>query len=61
MTAGVMLFRRANLFTIGWVAGDPSLKGKGNENQCLDYALALSSWLAANGNRNTEIEGSQVL
>src|SRR5215831_1615602 len=25
------------------LASDPALKGKGKENQCMDYALALSS------------------
>src|SRR5215471_18122288 len=50
---------------------DPALKGKGKENQCMDYALALSSRLAANGIhgqlifyrwhiRNTPIEASHV-
>jgi hypothetical protein len=53
------------------LASDPALKGKGKEDQCMDYALALSSRLAANGIhgqlifyrwqfRNTQIEGSHV-
>jgi hypothetical protein len=53
------------------LASDPGLKGKGKENECMDYALALSSRLAANGIhgqlifyrrhiRNTQIEGSHV-
>ena len=53
------------------LASDPGLKGKGKENECMDYALALSSRLAANvihrqlifyrwHIRNTQIEGSHV-
>jgi hypothetical protein len=50
---------------------DPTLKGKGEDGACMDYALALSSRLAANGIhgqlifyrwhiRNTAIQGSHV-
>jgi hypothetical protein len=53
------------------VADDPTVKGKGKDSACLDYALALSSRLAANGIhgqlvfyrwqiRNTAIKGSHV-
>src|SRR5258708_12682376 len=31
------------------VADDPTVKGKGKDGACMDYALALSSRLAANG------------
>lgn len=31
------------------IAEDPTLKGKGKDGACMDYALALSSKLAANG------------
>jgi predicted transglutaminase-like cysteine proteinase len=54
------------------VADDPTVKGKGRDGACMDYALALSSQLAANGIhgqlifyrwhiRNTAIQGSHVL
>ena len=53
------------------VADDPTMKGKGKDGACMDYALALSSRLAANGIhgqlifyrwhiRNTAIQGSHV-
>jgi hypothetical protein len=53
------------------LAEDPNLKGKGKDGACMDYALALSSRLAANGIhgqlifyrwriRNTAIQGSHV-
>ena len=53
------------------IAEDPSVKGKGKDEQCMDYALAASSKLAANGIhgrlifyrwhiRNTPITGSHV-
>jgi len=53
------------------IAEDPTIKGKGNDGQCMDYALAVSSKLAANGIhgqlifyrwhiRNTPITGSHV-
>ncbi len=53
------------------LAGDPTLKGKGKDGACMDYALALSSRLAADGIhgqlifyrwhiRNTAVEGSHV-
>ncbi len=53
------------------LASDPSLKGKGQEGECMDYAIALSSKLAANGIhgrlifyrwhiRDTGVEGSHV-
>jgi hypothetical protein len=53
------------------LAEDPTLKGKGKDGACMDYALALSSRLAANGIhgqlifyrwhiRNTAIQGSHV-
>ena len=31
------------------LASDPAVKGKGKDGQCMDYAVALSSKLAANG------------
>ena len=54
------------------VADDPTLKGKGKNGACMDYALALSSQLAANGIhgqlvfyrwhiRNTAIHGSHIV
>lgn len=53
------------------LADDPTLKGKGKDGECIDYAFALSSRLAANGIhgrlifyrwriRSTAIEGSHV-
>jgi hypothetical protein len=53
------------------LADDPTVKGKGRDGACMDYALALSSRLAANGIhgqlifyrwhiRNTAIAGSHV-
>ncbi|MGA8657933.1 MAG: hypothetical protein WB586_17445 [Chthoniobacterales bacterium] len=53
------------------LADDPTVKGKGKDGECIDYALALSSRLAANGIhgqlifyrwqiRHTAIEGSHV-
>jgi hypothetical protein len=53
------------------LASDPALKGKGRDGACMDYAIALSSKLAANGIhgrlifyrwhiRDTAIEGSHV-
>ena len=53
------------------IAEDPTIKGKGKDGQCMDYALAVSSRLAANGIhgqlifyrwhiRNTPITGSHV-
>ena len=53
------------------LADDPTVKGKGRDGACMDYALALSSRLAANGIhgqlifyrwhiRNTAITGSHV-
>ncbi len=53
------------------VVDDPTVKGKGKDAACMDYALALSSRLAANGIhgqlifyrwhiRNTAIQGSHV-
>jgi hypothetical protein len=53
------------------LASDPSLSGKGKEGQCMDYALALSSRLAAKGIhgrliffkwhiRNTELSDKHV-
>jgi hypothetical protein len=53
------------------IAEDPTIKGKGNDGQCMDYALAISSKLAANGIhgqlifyrwhiRNTPITGSHI-
>jgi hypothetical protein len=53
------------------LASDPALKGKGRDAECMDYAIALSSKLAANGIhgrlifyrwhiRDTSIEGSHV-
>src|ERR1700751_4107703 len=31
------------------IADDPTIKGKGQDGQCMDYAIAVSSRLAANG------------
>ena len=53
------------------LASDPALKGKGRDGECMDYAIALSSKLAASGIhgrlifyrwhiRDTAIEGSHV-
>jgi hypothetical protein len=53
------------------LADDPAVAGKGKDGACMDYALALSSRLAANGIhgqlifyrwhiRNTAIKGSHV-
>ena len=53
------------------IADDPTVKGKGQNSESLDYALALSSKLAAEGIhgrlifhrwhiRNTTIEGSHI-
>jgi hypothetical protein len=53
------------------LASDPALKGKGQDGECMDYAIALSSKLAAHGIhgrlifyrwhiRDTAIEGSHV-
>jgi hypothetical protein len=53
------------------IASDPSLKGKGKDGHCMDYAIALSSRLASNGIhgqlifyrwhiRDTGTEGSHV-
>jgi len=55
-----------------YAADDATVKGKGQDGECFDYALALSSRLAANGIhgrlifyrwhiRNTSITGSHVL
>jgi hypothetical protein len=55
----------------GAIADDPTIKGKGKDGQCMDYAIAVSSKLAANGIhgqlifyrwhiRNTPITGSHV-
>ena len=53
------------------LASDPTLKGKGRDGECMDYAIALSSKLSANGIhgrlifyrwhiRDTAINGSHV-
>ena len=53
------------------IAEDPMIKGKGKDGACMDYAVALSSKLAANGIhgrlifyrwhiRSTDITGSHV-
>ena len=53
------------------LASDPSLRGKSKDGQCMDYAIALSSKLAAHGIHgqlifyrwhiaNSEIRGSHV-
>jgi hypothetical protein len=53
------------------IAQDPAVKGKGKDGECMDYAIAVSSKLAANGIhgqlifyrwhiRNTPIRGSHV-
>ena len=54
------------------IAHDSTIKGKGKDGECMDYAIAVSSKLAANGIhgqlifyrwhiRNTPISGSHVL
>jgi hypothetical protein len=54
------------------IAEDPTIRGKGKDGECMDYAIALSSKLGANGIhgrlifyrwhiRNTDITGSHVL
>ena len=54
------------------IADDPTITGKGKDGQCMDYAIAVSTKLAANGIhghlifyrwhiRNTPITGSHVL
>ena len=54
------------------IADDPTVKGNGQDGGCIDYALSLSSRLAANGIhgrlifcrwdiRNASITGSHVL
>jgi hypothetical protein len=53
------------------IADDPTIKGKGQDGQCMDYAIAVSSRLAANGIhgqlifyrwhiRHTSLAGSHV-
>jgi hypothetical protein len=53
------------------IAEDPTIKGKGEDGECMDYAIAVSSRLAASGIHgrlifyrwhipNTEISGSHV-
>jgi hypothetical protein len=53
------------------IAEDPTIRGKGKDGECMDYAIAVSSKLAANGIhgqlifyrwhiRNTPITGSHV-
>ena len=53
------------------IAEDPTIRGKGTDGECMDYAIAVSSRLAANGIhgqlifyrwhiRNTPITGSHV-
>jgi hypothetical protein len=53
------------------IAEDPAIRGKGKDGECMDYAIAVSSRLAANGIhgqlifyrwhiRNTPITGSHV-
>jgi hypothetical protein len=53
------------------LASDPALNGKGKDGHCMDYAIALSSKLSANGIhgqliffkwriRNTRLSGSHV-
>jgi hypothetical protein len=53
------------------IADDQTIKGKGKDGECMDYAIAVSSKLAANGIhgqlifyrwhiRNTPITGSHV-
>jgi hypothetical protein len=55
----------------GAIADDPTIKGKGQDGQCMDYAIAVSSRLAANGIhgqlifyrwhiRDTSVTGSHV-
>src|SRR5260370_9118485 len=54
------------------IADDPTIKGKGKDGQCMDYAIAVSGKLAANGIhghlifyrwhiRNTPITGRHAL
>jgi hypothetical protein len=53
------------------IAEDPTIRGKGKDGECMDYAMAVSSRLAANGIhgqlifyrwhiRNTPITGNHV-
>ena len=53
------------------ITDDPTIKGKGQDGQCMDYAIAVSSRLAANGIhgqlifyrwhiRDTSLTGSHV-
>jgi hypothetical protein len=53
------------------IAEDPTIRGKARDGECMDYAIAVSSKLAANGIhgqlifyrwhiRNTPITGSHV-
>ena len=53
------------------IAEDPTIRGKGKDGECMDYAIAVSSRLAANGIhgqlifyrwhiRNTPITGNHV-
>jgi hypothetical protein len=53
------------------IADDPTIKGKGQDGQCMDYAIAVSSRLAASGIhgqlifyrwriRHTSLTGSHV-
>jgi hypothetical protein len=53
------------------IADDPTIKGKGQDGQCMDYAIAVSSRLAASGIhgqlifyrwriRDTSLTGSHV-
>ena len=53
------------------LASDPAVRGKGKDGECMDYAVALSSKLAANGIhgrlifyrwhlRDNNVEGSHV-
>jgi hypothetical protein len=53
------------------IAEDPTIKGKGQDGRCMDYAIAVSSRLAANGIhgqlifyrwhiRQTSLSGSHV-
>jgi hypothetical protein len=74
--ASILLCLLLSAFPLGQplhyqLASDPALKGKGKDGHCMDYAIALSSRLAAKGIhgqlifyrwhiRNTPTNGSHV-
>jgi hypothetical protein len=76
IVASLILCIGLSAFSIGeplhyLIASDPTLRGKSKDGQCLDYAVALSSRLAAHGIHgqlifyrwhiaNSDIRGSHV-